>query len=89
MPVVELEPGTTAELTQSGTEFLTALFAKHDLDKDGALSPQELISLFSTCPTTPWGPEVYHQAVTNITDWLRWVQLCGIRDKCKRPESGR
>jgi len=70
VPVVELEPGTTAELTQSGTEFLTALFAKHDLDKDGALSPQELISLFSTCPTTPWGPEVYHQTAVTGRGWL-------------------
>ena len=37
------------------------VFMKHDKDGDGALSPQELVSLFSTCPSMPWGPEIYHQ----------------------------
>lgn len=35
-----LSPGSTAELTSGGTDFLTAIFAKHDLDMDQALSPQ-------------------------------------------------
>jgi Ras family protein T1 len=65
-----LGPGATAELTQPGIDFLTQLFAKHDLDRDQALSPQELVSLFSTCPLTPWGPEVYHQAPTNHKNWV-------------------
>jgi len=65
-----LGPGTTAEFTQSGVDFLTALFAKHDLDCDQALSPQELVSLFCTCPLTPWGPQVYYQAPTNNKNWI-------------------
>ena len=55
---------------QAGLDFLTALFAKHDLDQDQALSPQELVSLFSICPLNPWGPEVYHQTPTNHKNWV-------------------
>lgn len=58
---VTTQPSTTAELTMAGTDFLNQIFYKHDKDKDLALSPQELVNLFSTCPATPWGPEVYHQ----------------------------
>ena len=47
-------PGSSVELTPAGLEFLTALFEKHDLAWDQALSTQETISLFSTCPTMPW-----------------------------------
>ena len=58
------------ELTQTGIDFLTSLFAKHDLDQDQALSPQELVSMFSTCPNMPWGPEVYYQVPTNHQNWI-------------------
>ena len=54
-------PGSPVELTSAGLEFLTTVFNKHDLDHDGCLNSQELISLFSTCPVMPWGPEVYYQ----------------------------
>jgi len=70
VPPVTLSPGTTVELTQTGLDFLTALFAKHDLDQDQALSPQELVSMFSTCPNMPWGPEVYYQVPTNQRNWI-------------------
>jgi len=70
VPPLVLGSGQTAEFTQSGLDFLTALFAKHDLDLDQALSPQELVSMYSTCPLTPWGPEVYHQAPTTNKNWL-------------------
>jgi len=70
VPPVALSQGTTVELTQTGLDFLTSLFAKHDLDQDQALSPQELVSMFSTCPNTPWGPEVYYQVQTNSKNWI-------------------
>ena len=48
-PVVP-SPGSPVELSSAGLEFLNTLFSKHDLDHDGNLSSQEMISLFSTCP---------------------------------------
>ena len=48
-PVVP-SPGSPVELSSAGLEFLNNLFTKHDLDHDGNLSSQEMISLFSTCP---------------------------------------
>ena len=38
------------ELSYLGYEFFTAIFEKYDRDQDKALSQQELINLFSTCP---------------------------------------
>jgi len=70
VPPLVLAPGSMAELTQTGIDFLTALFAKHDLDMDHALSPQELVNMFSTCPLTPWGPEAYYQTVTTSKNWI-------------------
>ena len=82
--------GATVELTQSGLEFLTSLFEKHDLDRDQALSTQEMISLFSTCPSMPWGPEVFYQVPTSTNNWiglpgyLAWWNLQSLLepDKC-------
>ena len=70
VPPITLSQGTTVELTQTGMDFLTSLFGKHDLDQDQALSPQELVSMFSTCPNMPWGPEVYYQVPTNHKNWI-------------------
>ena len=50
----------SVELSLAGYDFFTAIFEKYDRDHDKALSPQELINLFSTCPVMPWGPDVYH-----------------------------
>jgi len=75
VPPVTPPPGSTAELTHAGADFLLQMFAKFDQDQDQALSPQELVNMFSTCPNMPWGPEIYHQAVT--TD-LNWVGLPGF-----------
>ena len=41
--------------------YLSQLFEKYDRDQDQALSPQEVVNYFSTCPRMPWGPEVYYQ----------------------------
>lgn len=62
VPPVELAPGVPAELTHAGIDFLQQLFGKYDKDQDQALSPQEVVHFFSTCPSMPWGPEVYYQA---------------------------
>ena len=77
-------PGSTVELTPAGLEFLSALFEKHDLDRDQTLSTQETISLFSTCPSMPWGPEVYNQVPVNnlnrvgLTGYLAWWNLISL-----------
>ena len=80
----------SVELTQAGLEFLTAMFEKHDLDIDQALNSQEVISLFSTCPSMPWGPEVYNQVPVTAKSWiglqgyLAWWNLISLvdPDKC-------
>lgn len=40
--------GTTTELNQIGFDFFTSMFVKHDKDRDRALCPEELMSLFAT-----------------------------------------
>ena len=87
---VPVSAGATVELTQSGLEFLAALFEKHDQDLDQALNSQEVISLFSTCPTTPWAPEVYNQVPVTSKQWiglqgyLAWWNMISLLepDKC-------
>lgn len=37
----------------------------HDRDRDGALSPQEMQSLFSKCIVPPWGNEYKYIVATN------------------------
>jgi Ras family protein T1 len=44
------------EISDAGYKFLSDIFAKYDADKDQALSPQELVNLFCTCPVMPWSP---------------------------------
>lgn len=57
--------GCTTELSHKGQEFLTLLFMQHDRDRDGALSPSEMESLFSRCLTAPWGDEYKYTVPTN------------------------
>lgn len=38
---------------------------QHDRDRDGALSPLEIESLFSRCLFPPWGDEYKHTVLTN------------------------
>jgi Ras family protein T1 len=63
VPPLKIPVGSTAELSWAGYEFLTRIFEKYDQDGDGALSPQELANLFSTCPMVPWGADVYNTVV--------------------------
>ena len=62
--------GSSVEISSEGYDFLAAVFEKHDQDGDQALSPQELVNLFSTCPVMPWGPDVYNTVSTNERGWL-------------------
>jgi len=81
---------STCELTQSGLDFLSSVFEKHDQDNDQALSTQELISMFSTCPSMPWGPEIYYQVpLTNKKllgqpGYLCWWHMAALLepDRC-------
>lgn len=57
--------GCTTELSHKGQEFLTLLFMHHDQDKDGALSPSEMKSLFSRCCAPPWEEEYKYTVPTN------------------------
>uniref|UniRef100_A0A8C6CS95 Mitochondrial Rho GTPase n=1 Tax=Moschus moschiferus TaxID=68415 RepID=A0A8C6CS95_MOSMO len=57
-PPLRVPPGCSAELNHQGYQFVQRMFEKHDQDRDGALSPAELQSLFSVFPTAPWGPQL-------------------------------
>ena len=67
----DLKPGCSVELTGLGSEFMASLFHKHDRDRDGALSPHELMDLFDVCPrNNPWGMDVFHSVTTNNKGWI-------------------
>ncbi|XP_024840443.1 mitochondrial Rho GTPase 2 isoform X3 [Bos indicus] len=57
-PPLRVPPGCSAELNHRGYQFVQRMFEKHDQDRDGALSPAELQSLFSVFPAAPWGPHL-------------------------------
>jgi len=77
---LKIPPGSTAELSWAGYEFLTRIFEKHDVDRDGCLNPQELISLFSgVCPLMPWGQDIYNTVpVQPRTGWLGLPGYLGL-----------
>lgn len=67
---LKVPAGSSVELSSDGYDFLTFVFDKYDQDKDKALSPQELVNLFSTCPVMPWGPDVYNTVLVCDKGWL-------------------
>ncbi|XP_011303851.1 mitochondrial Rho GTPase isoform X2 [Fopius arisanus] len=71
-PPLKVPSGCTTELSHKGQEFLTVLFMLHDRDRDGALSPSEMDSLFSRCVTPPWGDEFKHTVSTNEKGWITY-----------------
>ncbi|XP_014229588.1 mitochondrial Rho GTPase isoform X1 [Trichogramma pretiosum] len=71
-PELKVPHGCTTELSHKGQEFLTQIFMLHDIDKDGALSPQELKSMFVTCPNLPWGDKYKNNVPTNDKGWLTY-----------------
>ena len=59
------------------------IFEKYDCDRDGALNPQELINLFSTCPLMPWGQDIYNTVTTQPnTGWLGLPGFLGEKKNC-------
>ncbi|KAL5259025.1 hypothetical protein ACHWQZ_G009481 [Mnemiopsis leidyi] len=68
-PDLHVEPGSSVELTEEGSDYLISLFQKHDLDKDNILSPSELANLFSVCPNIPWG-DFSASVMTSEMGWL-------------------
>ncbi|XP_071876491.1 mitochondrial Rho GTPase isoform X1 [Bombus fervidus] len=69
-PLLKVPVGCTTELSHKGQEFLTLLFLQHDRDRDGALSPSEMESLFSRCLIPPWGDEYKYTVPTNERGWI-------------------
>ncbi|XP_029165741.1 mitochondrial Rho GTPase isoform X2 [Nylanderia fulva] len=69
-PPLKVPLGCTTELSHKGQEFLTLLFMQHDRDRDGALSPLEMESLFSRCLVPPWGDEYKYTVPTNEKGWI-------------------
>ncbi|XP_011881968.1 PREDICTED: mitochondrial Rho GTPase isoform X1 [Vollenhovia emeryi] len=69
-PSLKVPLGCSTELSHKGQEFLTLLFMQHDRDRDGALSPLEMESLFSRCLLPPWGDEYKYTVPTNEKGWI-------------------
>ncbi|KAM5228182.1 mitochondrial Rho GTPase 2 isoform 2-T2 [Ctenodactylus gundi] len=75
-PLLHVPPGCSTELNHHGYQFLQRVFEKHDQDRDGALSPQELQSLFSVFPAAPWGPELPRTVPTSAGQLSLHGYLC-------------
>ncbi|XP_061425953.1 mitochondrial Rho GTPase 1-like isoform X1 [Lethenteron reissneri] len=69
-PLLKVPHDCTTELNHSAYLFLQSIFEKHDLDGDGALSPEELKDLFGVFPYMPWGPDVNSTVPTNDKGWI-------------------
>ncbi|EDV19136.1 uncharacterized protein TRIADDRAFT_34083 [Trichoplax adhaerens] len=85
-PDLRTGPDCVTELSQMGYQFLTRLFHKYDKDLDGALSPDELRDLFSTCPRIPWEKDIIYMITVNSNGWitlagfLAWWSLTTYRN---------
>uniref|UniRef100_A0A4W3KAT5 Mitochondrial Rho GTPase n=1 Tax=Callorhinchus milii TaxID=7868 RepID=A0A4W3KAT5_CALMI len=62
---LKVAPDCTTELNHHAYLFLQSIFDKHDLDRDCALSSDELRDLFKVFPYMPWGPDVNNTVCTN------------------------
>ncbi|CAL4122551.1 unnamed protein product [Meganyctiphanes norvegica] len=71
-PPLRVPQGSSTELNHAGYGFLQSLFEKYDADDDGALSPQELVDMFSTCPVMPWGSDVPNAVQTNAQGYITY-----------------
>ncbi|VDP31631.1 unnamed protein product [Heligmosomoides polygyrus] len=69
----EVPIGCSTELSPEGIQFLSALFEKHDEDKDQCLSPCELANLFSVCPTASLSREILSAVETNARGWITYA----------------
>ncbi|NXD92785.1 MIRO1 GTPase, partial [Chaetorhynchus papuensis] len=71
-PPLKIPPDCTTELNHFFYLFLQSIFDKHDLDRDCALSPDELKDLFKVFPYMPWGPDVNNTVCTNERGWITY-----------------
>ncbi|XP_067914630.1 mitochondrial Rho GTPase 1 isoform X2 [Heterodontus francisci] len=71
-PILKVPPDCTTELNHHAYLFLQSIFDKHDLDRDCALSPDELKDLFKVFPYMPWGPDVNNTVCTNDKEWVTY-----------------
>ncbi|NWW32919.1 MIRO1 GTPase, partial [Panurus biarmicus] len=69
---LKIPPDCTTELNHHAYLFLQSIFDKHDLDRDCALSPDELKDLFKVFPYMPWGPDVNNTVCTNERGWITY-----------------
>ncbi|XP_041714300.1 mitochondrial Rho GTPase 2-like [Coregonus clupeaformis] len=69
-PQLRVPVGCTTELNHLGHQFLQRLFDKYDEDKDSALSPTEIKTLFSVFPYMPWGADVYTAVSTTDEGYI-------------------
>lgn len=72
-PRIQVPIGCSTELSPEGIQFLSALFEKHDEDKDQCLSPCELANLFSVCPTASLSREILSAVETNARGWITYA----------------
>ncbi|KAL1779440.1 mitochondrial Rho GTPase 1 isoform X4 [Sigmodon hispidus] len=73
-PLLKIPPDCTTELNHHAYLFLQSTFDKHDLDRDCALSPDELKDLFKVFPYIPWGPD---WTLTTYLDVQRCLEYLG------------
>jgi Ras family protein T1 len=88
-PAFAVPPECSVELSPLGYQFLTDIFEVHDKDRDGALSEEELDSLFITAPDSrhPWQGTGFpastitdeHGAVT-LQGWLAQWSMTTLLD---------
>ncbi|XP_051490557.1 mitochondrial Rho GTPase 1 isoform X3 [Apus apus] len=71
-PPLRIPADCTTELNHHAYLFLQSIFDKHDLDRDCALSPDELKDLFKVFPYMPWGPDVNNTVCTNERGWITY-----------------
>ncbi|XP_039199553.1 mitochondrial Rho GTPase 1 isoform X6 [Crotalus tigris] len=71
-PLLKIPSDCTTELNHHAYLFLQSMFDKHDLDRDCALSPEELKDLFKIFPYMPWGPDVNSTVCTNERGWITY-----------------
>ncbi|XP_078257580.1 mitochondrial Rho GTPase 1 isoform X4 [Rhinoraja longicauda] len=71
-PILKVPLDCTTELNHHAYLFLQSIFDKHDLDRDCALSPDELKDLFNVFPYMPWGPDVNNTVCTNDRGWVTY-----------------
>nr|XP_014342588.1 PREDICTED: mitochondrial Rho GTPase 1 isoform X1 [Latimeria chalumnae] len=71
-PLFKIPHDCSTELNHHAYLFLQSIFDKHDMDRDCALSPDELKDLFKVFPYMPWGPDVNNTVCTSERGWITY-----------------